>query len=248
MKKVFIYFIVIIIVYLSFCMPNIIFSLEDLKMENTSYKKKPTDSKIDVQAESIYLVKAIHDIQDGSSNLKISNSYSEISVAGKSKENNNKIIKYLLEETRKMQINDNQLEHLLEKYADTDFKYYIYGKEYNNSKKEYRIYRIVFQIDNYEIFVEIEEKTCKILSYVGIPKNKEEGISEEQILRNYIRYLDLYIINDWTYKNNMLVSEKAKLAVNIVYYDNIYIISIHSLTNEYILDILKMDLYNIDTT
>lgn len=241
MKKVFIYLIVIIIVYLSFCMPNIIFSLEDLKMENTSYKKKPTDSKIDVQAESIYLVKAIHDIQDGSSNLKISNHYSEISVSVKSKENNNKIIKYLLEETRKMQICDNQLEHLLEKCEDTNFKYYIYGREYNNSKKEYKIYRIVFKIDNYEMFVDIEEKTCKILFCFGIPKNKEEGINEEQILRNYIRYLDLYIIDDWIYKNNMLVSEKAKLEVNIVYYDNIYYIYINSLTNEYTLDILKMD-------
>ncbi len=241
MKKIFIYFIVIIIVYLSFCMPNIILSLEDLKMENRSYKKKPIDSKIDVQAESIYLVKAIHDIQDGSSNLKISNSATEIAISGNSKENNYKIIKYLIEETRKMQIYDNQLEHLLEKYEDTNFKYYIYGKQYNNSKKEYNIYRLIFQIDNYEMFVEIEEKTCKILSYVGIPRNKEEGTSEEQILRNYIRYLDLYIIDDWTYKDNMLVSEKAKLVVNIVYYDKKYIISIYSLTNEYMVDILKMD-------
>ena len=111
-------------------MPNIIFSLEDLKMENTSYKKKPVDSKIDVQAESIYLIKAIHDIQDGSSNLKISNHYSEIALVVNTKEDNNKIIKYLIEETKKMQINDNELEHLLEKYEDTNFKYYIYAKEY----------------------------------------------------------------------------------------------------------------------
>ena len=241
MRKIFIYLIVVVIVYLSFCMPNIIFSLEDLKMENTSYKKKPVDSKIDVQAESIYLIKAIHDIQDGSSNLKISNHYSEIALVVNTKEDNNKIIKYLIEETKKMQINDNELEHLLEKYEDTNFKYYIYAKEYNTSENEYKIYRIVFQIDNYEMLVEREEKTCKILSYVGIPRDNAEGISIEQVLRNYVRYLGLYIIDDWTYKNNMLVSEKSKLAANIVHYDKKYIISIHSLTNEYILDVLKMD-------
>ena len=124
MRKIFIYLIVVVIVYLSFCMPNIIFSLEDLKMENTSYKKKPVDSKIDVQAESIYLIKAIHDIQDGSSNLKISNHYSEIALVVNTKEDNNKIIKYLIEETKKMQINDNELEHLLEKYEELEANLY----------------------------------------------------------------------------------------------------------------------------
>lgn len=236
MKKIFIYLIVIIIVYLSFCMPNVLFSLEDLKMENTSYKKKLIDSKIDVQAESIYLVKTIHDIQDGSSNLKISNNYAEISLVVNSKENNDKIIKYLNEETRKMQIHNSKIEN----DEEANFKYYIYVKEYNTKKKQYKIYRIVFQINNSEMFVEIEEKTGKILTYAGIVRNNnEEGRDEEKILRNYVTYLDLYIIDDWTYKDNMLVSEKAKLSVNIVYYDKTYMISIHSMTNEYLLDILN---------
>ena len=63
MRKIFIYLIVVVIVYLSFCMPNIIFSLEDLKMENTSYKKKPVDSKIDVKDINKDMVESLKQLE-----------------------------------------------------------------------------------------------------------------------------------------------------------------------------------------
>jgi len=40
------------------------FKLEDLKRDSVSHKTDMLSGKIDVQAENIYLVKAIHDIQD----------------------------------------------------------------------------------------------------------------------------------------------------------------------------------------
>lgn len=64
MKKVFICLIIIVIILLSFFLPNVLFRLEDIKINNTSYKMEKLNRKIDVQSENIYLVKAIHDIQD----------------------------------------------------------------------------------------------------------------------------------------------------------------------------------------
>ena len=64
MKNVFICLIVILVVFLSFFLPKVLFKLEDLKRERVSNKTEMLNRKIDVQAENIYLVKAIHDIQD----------------------------------------------------------------------------------------------------------------------------------------------------------------------------------------
>lgn len=64
MKKVFICLIVILVVFLSFFLPKVLFKLEDLKRDSVSHKTDMLSGKIDVQAENIYLVKAIHDIQD----------------------------------------------------------------------------------------------------------------------------------------------------------------------------------------
>ncbi|MCI8833544.1 MAG: hypothetical protein HFJ19_05060 [Clostridia bacterium] len=239
MRKVFIYLIVIIIVYLSFFMPNILFSLEDLNMENTSYKKKPIDNKIDVQAENIYLVKAIHDMQDGTSNLKIADSSSEIMALANNQGIEDETIKKLIEEINKMK-EYNILEGTFENYEEMKLRYHIYGREYSNLENKYLINRIVFSTDEYEKFVEIEEKTGKIIYYVGTHKEDvTEEIGAEEVLRNYIRYLDLYIIDDWTFRDNMLISEKAKLMANFVNIGNQYLVAINSISNEHILDIYK---------
>jgi len=64
MKKVFMFLVVIIIIVLSFLVPNVLLKMEDFKIESISYKEKRSNSKIDVHAENIYLVKAIHDIEN----------------------------------------------------------------------------------------------------------------------------------------------------------------------------------------
>lgn len=64
MRKAFMLLLVSVIICISFLMPNILFAIEDLKMESKVYKKEALDNKIDVQAENIYLVRAIHDIED----------------------------------------------------------------------------------------------------------------------------------------------------------------------------------------
>lgn len=66
MKKIFICLIVIVIVLLSFFLPKVLLKLEDLQINNTSYRTGKLNGKIDVQSENIYLVKAIQDIQNRS--------------------------------------------------------------------------------------------------------------------------------------------------------------------------------------
>ena len=85
----------------------------------------------------------------------------------------------------------------------------------------------ILELNNkYEL--EIETKTCKILS-IAIEKENLANDTNEEIMRNFVKYLDLYIIDDWKLENNMLKSQKAGLAVTIaINYKNDYcILSIH---------------------
>ena len=62
-----------------------------------------------------------------------------------------------------------------------------------------------------------------------------DDIDTEEILRNYIKYLDLYIIDDWKFENNILVSEKARLIACLTYDDDgVGILGIYSKDSEYI--------------
>ena len=60
MKNIIIFIVVIVTVAISIALPNALFKLEDFTMEKLCYKIDNVQSKIDVQAEDIYLVKAIH--------------------------------------------------------------------------------------------------------------------------------------------------------------------------------------------
>lgn len=148
------------------------------------------------------------------------------------KDNN---IRQIIEEMEKMKEN-NVLQNTITDYQETDVEYSVYGSEYSNQKKEYAVNRVILTTDGKEtVDAGIEEKTGKILYYIGTHKyNIKEDISEEEVLRNYIKYLDLYIIDDWKFENNMLISKKAKLVAILRIYKDNSAISIHSTNNEFI--------------
>jgi len=64
--------------------------------------------------------------------------------------------------------------------------------------------------------------------YISNSKYKiVDDIDTEEILRNYIKYLDLYIIDDWKFENNnILKSEKAQLIIMLVENDDSYMLTI----------------------
>ena len=83
-----------------------------------------------------------------------------------------------------------------------------YAKEDDDYKTKYYYFK------NSEIEIEIENKTGKILSIL-FPK---ESLLEDtqEMKKNFVKYLDLYIIDDWKLENNSLKSEKAQLEVVLV--------------------------------
>lgn len=227
-KNCIITLIVFIIILLSFTLPNILFQIEDLYMENNIFTKK-SSSKIDVETSKIYLVKAIHEIENGS--LKIS-AATDISLAIAESdyfESENTKKETIIEKVK------NELQSLEENKILENLNYEknieVSVLEYNyiNNENEYTKKHIFLENKEDKISFDIEKKTGKIISIAFNKNNLNKNIDRKEILENYIKYLNLYIIDDWTFEDNKLKSEKAGLYVSIIY-DNSeqYILSIYS--------------------
>lgn len=233
MKNVLICFVVILIIAFTFVLPNILFKIEDIQMDGISVSRDKEDSNIDVEAEEIYLVKLIHDIEDGHLNLKLDKSY----IVTKAKNIVNKdgntiqdnIFARFQLELDKMQ-KYNVLGNAWQGNDSSDFSYSVYERNYSGTNSEYIVNNIGIETLQYgQFYAEIEKKTNKVLHYVSQKSfGLSNNLSEAEILNNYIRYLDLYIIDDWKLEENCLKSEKAKLVASIRFYENTYILSIHS--------------------
>ena len=238
---------VFVIVVFSFVLPEWLFKIEDLNWEKRIFSVEKPKSKIDVQAEKIYLVKAIHDINESYRNVKISErepvyyndniSYVESASAMtivQSKEQDENIMNNVKSELLKLE-NGNILKelHLEKDFPGDDIQ--MSDFIYSNQENEYILKQVYWKNGAYELKLELEEKTGKILS-LYFPKEKfGENSDMEEILRNYIQYLDLYIIDDWEFENHLLKSEKAQLVVALIQNENEY---------EYVLSIQTMTKYS----
>ncbi len=267
-----IFLISFIIIAFSLIMPKLLFEAEDFAMEREIYKIPRKISKIDVESEKIYLVKALHELYDNtiitlsekemvcydgsdykkfiSKNKRV---YEEVVEAEKEKlliKSNNELNKI------KSEINKLEDSNILEKsdlvIANTKYTITNYGTNYT---EEYLIDSLNLLIDNYRMNIQIENKTGKIIK-ISFPKHKlKSNIDKKEILENYIKYLDLYIIDDWKYNNqpietclnlDCLQSEKSQLLALIVETEENYVISIQTM---YRYEDLISDLqrYNSDT-
>lgn len=216
-KNLFIFLFSIIVIFILFRAPEEIFKILDERETNKIYKIEKTESKIDVEAEKIYLVRAIHDMNKGSNAVSITQSKEpEWKILNKveDKEQPEKFIG-LFKEILKLQEC-----HILGKVAilDSDrIAMNIINTYYKVDNDEYKyMMRSVFAEDKTNIIGgEIEEKTGKLLYVVFEKEDIIEELSAEEIMRNYVRYLDLYIIDDWKYEDEILKSEKAQLVVSL---------------------------------
>lgn len=194
---------VLLVVIFSFCIPKIFFKIEDIYMRNDVVTRKKNNNKIDVETQKIYLVKAIHEIKDGMM-LKIS--YDKYNINFETLCSNiNKELQNLKE--HEIIANTN-----IEDYEDSSIGEYNYTSDDN----EYTIQQYSARGENgMFISIDIEKKTGKIIS-LHIDKNIiNRQISKREILENYVKYLNLYIIDDWKFENNSLTSDKAKLCVSL---------------------------------
>ena len=228
-KNVIIYFLTIIIILLSLKMPDILMKNLSNNLEKKLYKIVENKNQIDVKAEKIYLVKAIHSIKSDNSLVTISSS-------------DGKKIKF---ESYKINSQtpdiDKEIELLQEYKILNDFNFNdsnncivemgIIDKSYL-SNNEYIVHNVLANIDDDEIHLEIENKTGKVI-YAYFDKNNFYNGDIEETLRNYIKYLDFHIIKDWKYEEDLmnkkysLKSESAKLTIVLDESNDKYELSIH---------------------
>ena len=98
------------------------------------------------------------------------------------------------------------------------------------------------QIDGNEYILNVESKTGKIL-YITFNKSNLYNVdNKEQILKNYIEYLNLFVINDWKYeidkenKSYIMKSEKADIKVSLTETSENYVLSLHVVDKVEIID------------
>ena len=73
-KNIIIYVIVCIIILATFKIPEILLEIENYNIGIAVYEKEKNERKLDIEAEKIYLVKAIQDIETENNSVKISSS------------------------------------------------------------------------------------------------------------------------------------------------------------------------------
>lgn len=226
-KNIIIYIFVCIIILTSFKLPEILCEIIDDNIEIAVYEKEKDKNKLGVEVEEIYLVKAIHDIEKEDSSVKISSSkVAEVFSLVESVEGNTKITQSIYKELIKLK--DYNILKAFEVNENDYCKIELINKSYKKDSNEYTLNTISLQINDEQYNLEIENKTGKIL-YITFDKDNIDDKAQEEIMKNYIEYLDLYIIDDWNFENNMLKSEKADLVVNLVESGDHYILSIHTI-------------------
>lgn len=230
-KNMIIYFLFCIAILILFRTPEYLLKIEENNIENEVYEKKKIDQKIDIQTEKIYLVKAIHDMESDDFKVQISSSQkSWILVESPSAEENEKKVDSIPNVSKKQLQKLKEFNILRNFNIDKDSKYNVklISKTYQG-EENYAIDNIFFTTTNELYNIEMEEKTEKILFINFAKEDIFDGSTKEEILINYVKYLDLYIIDDWYYENDVLKSDKAGLVVSLLENETRYILSIHSI-------------------
>lgn len=210
MKNKIIILSVFLILLASFFAPQVLFEMEDLRTEKQIFTQSKTKRSIDVQAEKIYLVNAIHEMCQETLGIQYQISRERIAVAEAKtpdfNQENENAINPIKSELLKLQ-NCKVLQNMDFSMENTK----ILAEIYTDLKNEYKIQYIFLENGSEQINIGIESKTGKIL-FAVFPKDKlVTDFGSQEILENYVKYLDLYIIGDWKFENNRLNSEKAQL-------------------------------------
>jgi len=249
---------IVLFVCICFCLPSVLLSQQEKRLEKQIFTREKQESKLDVEAERIYLVKAIHCIEEESNIIAVEKWHEAYST-----DQNEKEVLGTTEVGKQIaKLEDFQI--LQSTGINSPVEYTIYSNTtgYRNDKNEYLLDNVQVVIeqelgksDYSQMLIEqgqyelvMEEKTGKILSIV-LPKQKlYEGKTKEEILESFTHYLDLYIIDDWKYEQmemksqkyrgwkeeiHQIKSEKAGLVIALYENDAHFMIGIRSQSNLY---------------
>lgn len=206
-----IYLVVFLLLIFSFQMPQALFEMEDASCSKMIFKREKISNKIDVQAENIYLVKAIHDMKEGQLYVKIV-PYKEVEVVEALSKQSVAVVKQGEETRFKEEFEKMQKDGILQNVPIDE------NSKTSQTEKWYHKEEVNYQTDIFakeEVLVEIERKTGKCIM-MSFPKEMLVNLDKQEIMQNYIQYLDLYIIDDWQFEHGKMVSQKAQLMVILV--------------------------------
>ena len=230
MKNIIVYIVAFIIVFVSLGLPEILLKIEDKNIEIEVYDKNKNANKIDVEAEKIYLVKAIHEMEEGKT-IEISSPQNQYFIVEKQFDATDGFMKNINEQIIKLQEYEIIKDIVINE--NSKCKLGLIKKDYQNNQNSYTVNHVMLDFDNSEYLIKVESKTGKIL-YIALDKNKIwNKDNPKQILENYIKYLNLYIIDDWKYeidgdnKAFSMKSEKAAINVKLSETEESYMLSIH---------------------
>lgn len=219
-KSSIIYIFVLLTICASFILPDLFLKMKKYDIQIAIAKT----NSIDVETEKIYLVKAIHDMEKKISTVKISPNNEP--VWEKINKTEEKEEMGFFKEMRKLQ--EYGVLGKAEILDSNDILMNTINRYYEFNKDKYIIHVTYAEDKKNLIGGEVEDKTGKLLYVVFKKEDIVEGKSIEEIMRNYVKYLDLYIIDDWKYEYRVLKSEKAQLIVSFDETLSSYILSIHS--------------------
>lgn len=211
MRNKLIILVVFLIIFISFLAPKILLEIEDFRMEKQIFTQTKNKNKIDVEAEKIYLVKAIHDMSGSSMEIQsrtvvISDSEKALIEESRSEQEKENLIDKIKNELLKLE-ESKVLKNMSVNFDNMEYNF----RNYTNFKREYEMQYTFLGNKTTEMSVGIESKTGKIL-FAVFPNDKLQiELETEKILENYVKYLDLYVIGDWKFENGSLKSQKAGL-------------------------------------
>ncbi len=216
---------VLIIILTSFIVPDLIFSMQYNNVEIQISEARKRKNNVSVEAEKIYLVKAMHMIDKSYNDyVDIGNKYKYISS------------KLLIKEVDPENIISlDKIEYQLQKLEEyniikgVNYDNYsniaILDKLYEKNNEKCVVHMITMQDKKIEI--DIEHQTEKII-YLLFDKSMLSESSQKDILENYVKYLGLDIISDWKFEENKLKSKEAGLEVGLSKTDNWYLLVVYS--------------------
>ncbi len=226
--NVIVYILFAAVIFASFRLPDILLKSYDVSFGASMYDLSGRQSiDIEIEADEIYLVKAIHDMETAAEEQY----HNYIFFAGSLEE-----YKIGLGQEEPAQSEDVQAEDEIARLKEcgvlqetdtlTGAETEILKEVYKTDQSEYIIDNLFFLPESSVWLLEREEKTGKILTVCFSGRNMPEEAERRELLENYIRYLDLYIIDDWVYEDQQMKSDKADLAVGFKQAGEGYILSI----------------------
>lgn len=219
------YLFFIAIIVSSFCIPDLLLDRLTFSFEAAMYSGGSQGS-IDVEAEEIYLVKAIHDMETEEAEVY----FNVVSVSSPEAlseyESGTVLVEFAQIEEEMLKMQESGVLKDYDPVVDTEMG--IMSEIYRVDQSEYTVKNIFFPRDNAVLLMEQEKKTGKMLSVFFNKEDVPKEAERRELLENYIRYLNLYIIDDWSYEDQRMKSQKAQLVVGFEKGGEGCILAIHS--------------------